>query len=77
MIINLFLLIFYNICNFEWYNLSKKQLNLKPGSEPRKMWEKFPIAVNFSIYVFNLTNPDEVQNGGKPHVQEVGPFVFE
>lgn len=41
------------------------------------MWEKFPIALNFSIYVFNLTNPDEVQNGGKPHVQEVGPFVFE
>ncbi|XP_039956690.1 sensory neuron membrane protein 1-like [Bactrocera tryoni] len=55
----------------------KGQLNLKPGSEPRQMWEKFPIALNFSIYVFNVTNPDEVQNGGKPRVQEVGPFVFE
>ncbi|XP_037942188.1 sensory neuron membrane protein 1-like [Teleopsis dalmanni] len=55
----------------------KSQINLKPGSDTRKLWEQFPIAINFSIYVFNLTNPEETQNGGKPILQEIGPFVFE
>ncbi|XP_075167837.1 sensory neuron membrane protein 1-like [Haematobia irritans] len=57
--------------------LCENQINLKPGSETRQMWEKFPISIKFSIYVFNVTNPDECQNGGKPKLQEVGPFVFE
>ncbi|XP_011292727.1 sensory neuron membrane protein 1-like [Musca domestica] len=57
--------------------LIKSQINLKPGSDSRKMWEKFPIYIKFSIYVFNVTNPQEVQDGGKPRLQEVGPFVFE
>lgn len=41
------------------------------------MWESFPIPIQFSIYVFNVTNHLEVETGGKPKLQEIGPFVFE
>lgn len=50
---------------------------MKPGSEIRKMFEKVPFAIDFKIYVFNYTNPEEVMRGGTPHVQEVGPYMFE
>ncbi|XP_055374670.1 sensory neuron membrane protein 1-like [Condylostylus longicornis] len=50
---------------------------LTPKSETRKLWEKVPFPVDFKVYVFNITNPDEVTNGGRPHVQEVGPFFFD
>lgn len=50
---------------------------LKPGSELREMWEVIPFYLNFRIYVFNVTNPDEVTKGGKPIIREIGPYFFE
>lgn len=42
----------------------------------RKDWTNIPMAVDFKIWLFNITNPDEVQNGGKPTVKEVGPYFY-
>ncbi|XP_031624944.1 sensory neuron membrane protein 1-like [Contarinia nasturtii] len=55
----------------------KGQLNLLPKSQLRPLYVKVPFFLDFRIYVFNLTNPDEVTKGGKPKVQEVGPYFFE
>jgi scavenger receptor class B protein 1 len=41
------------------------------------MWSKIPFALEFRIYLFNVTNPDEIKAGQKPILKEVGPFFFE
>lgn len=50
---------------------------LKPGTDIRAMWTRAPFAVDFLVYIFNVTNPDAVIAGEKPIVQEIGPYYFE
>ncbi|KAJ9589995.1 hypothetical protein L9F63_016887, partial [Diploptera punctata] len=51
-------------------------LALKKDSEIREMWSNFPDGIDFKIYVFNYTNPMEVQKGGKPVLHEIGPYFY-
>lgn len=54
-----------------------QNLYLEEGKEAFEKWKKTPIPVTFKVYIFNVTNPDEVMNNGAmPNVQEVGPYVF-
>lgn len=55
--------------------LSIKQLKLS-GGLVRKMYLNIPFPLSFKIYIFNITNKEEVQAGGKPHFQQIGPYVF-
>lgn len=55
----------------------KKGIALKPGSDIREMWTSFPLPLDFKIYMFNVTNPNEIMGGAKPIVQEVGPFFYD
>ncbi|KAH0954151.1 hypothetical protein HN011_012146 [Eciton burchellii] len=55
----------------------KKQIALKPGNEIRDMWSHFPLPLDFKVYLFNVTNADEIQEGKKPKLQEVGPFFYD
>lgn len=55
----------------------KKQLQLKEGKEIRDMWVKVPFAIEFKVYIFNVTNAKDVSNGDKPMLDEIGPFFFE
>ncbi|XP_018359576.1 PREDICTED: sensory neuron membrane protein 1-like isoform X1 [Trachymyrmex cornetzi] len=55
----------------------KKAVQLKPGSEIRDMWSVVPFPLDFKVYMFNITNPDEIKEGKKPRVQEVGPFFYD
>lgn len=40
-----------------------QNLQLKPGSQMRPMFDKIPFYLDFKIYVFNITNPEEVLVG--------------
>lgn len=55
----------------------KKQICLKPGTEIRDMWTAFPLPLDFKVYLFNVTNAEEIQEGKKPKLQEVGPFFYD
>lgn len=54
-----------------------KNIRLMPGTATRDMYLKIPFPLTFNIYLFNVTNPDDVLKGKTPVVQEVGPYVFE
>lgn len=41
------------------------------------MYTKVPFPIDFRIYVFNVTNKEEMIAGGKPKVQQIGPYYFE
>lgn len=56
----------------------KKQLPLKNGSESFSNWISPPVPVYFNVYVFNYTNAVEImsRDGVRPHVKEMGPYVY-
>ncbi|XP_053671092.1 sensory neuron membrane protein 1 [Anopheles nili] len=55
----------------------KQNVLLKPGTQIRDMFEKIPFPLDFKMHIFNVTNPDEIMRGGKPHVNDIGPLYFE
>lgn len=42
------------------------------------MWKETPIPMYLKLYMFNLTNPDDLKNSTdvKPNFVEMGPYVF-
>ncbi|KRF84429.1 sensory neuron membrane protein 2 isoform X3 [Drosophila virilis] len=46
------------------------------GSEQYKRFVNLPQPLNFKVYIFNVTNPDMIQNGAIPIVEEIGPYVY-
>ncbi|XP_058791804.1 sensory neuron membrane protein 1-like isoform X2 [Phymastichus coffea] len=55
----------------------KRKLSLRSGWPMRELWSKLPFVIENHVYVFNVTNPAEVERGAKPIVREVGPFVYD
>uniref|UniRef100_A0A336K3W5 Sensory neuron membrane protein 2 n=1 Tax=Culicoides sonorensis TaxID=179676 RepID=A0A336K3W5_CULSO len=54
----------------------KESVQLLEDSDQYYRWEALPQPLDFKVYFFNVTNVDEIQNGGKPRVVEVGPYVY-
>lgn len=55
----------------------KNNVLLMDNTAAYERWRKLPMAMQFKVYIFNVTNPSEVQNGSNPIVEEVGPYVYD
>ena len=53
-----------------------QQMRLVENSPALSRWANVTVPIYFSIYIFNVTNPNEFMAGEKPIVKEVGPFTF-
>ncbi|KFB46340.1 AGAP004643-PA-like protein [Anopheles sinensis] len=55
-----------------------QKLSMFEGSYLHRLWKKPPLEVFISIYVFNITNPEEFMSGKERlRVQEIGPYVYQ
>ncbi|XP_058792668.1 sensory neuron membrane protein 1-like [Phymastichus coffea] len=50
---------------------------LKKDSFRREYWSRLPFPFELRVYIFNVTNPDDIAKGGKPILNEVGPFIYD
>lgn len=46
------------------------------GSEQYQRFVNLPQPLQFNVYIFNVSNPMEVQQGDLPIVTEIGPYVY-
>lgn len=54
-----------------------QELILKKGSQTFDWWARPPVVPTIKVYVYNVTNADEfLNNGSKPIVEELGPYVY-
>ncbi|VUZ44067.1 unnamed protein product [Hymenolepis diminuta] len=49
---------------------------ITPSSSVYSQWVSPDTPILFSIYLFNITNQKEIEKGGKPRVQQLGPYVY-
>lgn len=53
------------------------QVALKQGGQSFGWWSKPPVEPVIRVYVYNVTNADEfLNNGSKPILDELGPYVY-
>lgn len=53
------------------------EVALRPGAKSYGWWSKPPVEPRISVYVYNVTNADEfLNNGSKPIIDELGPYVY-
>lgn len=49
---------------------------IKQGTPQYERFLALPQPLLFKVYIFNITNPQKVQEGELPIVKEVGPYVY-
>lgn len=53
-----------------------KQLALQDKSDAYDRFVELPLDLDMKLSIFNVTNVDEIMRGGKPRLQELGPYVY-
>ena len=51
-------------------------MTIVPGHLPFEQFQHPSVPMYKDIYFFNLTNAEEFVDGGRPRVEEVGPYSF-
>ncbi|XP_037870752.1 sensory neuron membrane protein 2 isoform X1 [Bombyx mori] len=54
----------------------QKNVQISNTSKMYDKWVKLPMPLDFKIYVFNVTNRDAINQGEKPNLKEIGPYVY-
>ncbi|RVE52909.1 hypothetical protein evm_002386 [Chilo suppressalis] len=54
----------------------QKNVQLENSSVMFEKWRKLPMPLTFKIYVFNVTNAEDINSGAKPMLTEIGPYVY-
>ncbi|KAJ2950825.1 hypothetical protein O0L34_g9096 [Tuta absoluta] len=54
----------------------QKNIQIDSSSQMFEKWRKIPFPLDFKIYVFNVTNAEDVNTGAKPKLAEIGPYVY-
>ncbi|CAL1526390.1 unnamed protein product [Lymnaea stagnalis] len=54
----------------------KKKVVISNTSETYDVWQDIPIPVYMQFYIFNVLNSEEIQNGEKPAVEQLGPYTY-
>ena len=52
------------------------KLVIKPSSPIYEQWKTPTVPVRMQFWVFNVENPLEVKQGGKPYVTQKGPYCY-
>ncbi|XP_014479622.1 PREDICTED: scavenger receptor class B member 1 [Dinoponera quadriceps] len=54
-----------------------KELVIRDGGRTYTWWKEPPVVPRMQLYIYNVTNADEfLNNGEKPALQELGPYVY-
>lgn len=54
----------------------QQQTMLEEGTETFERFVDIPQPLLFKVFIFNVTNPNEVIEGGVPKVKEIGPYIY-
>lgn len=54
----------------------QQQTVLEEGTEQFERWVDLPQPLLFKVFIFNVSNPSEIIDGGVPRVKEVGPYIY-
>ncbi|XP_062814626.1 scavenger receptor class B member 1 isoform X2 [Anolis carolinensis] len=53
-----------------------KNVRLEPNGMAFELWKDIPVPFYFSVYLFEVLNPDDILRGEKPVVNQRGPYVY-
>lgn len=51
-------------------------MRLAENSQTLSRWANVAVPIYFSVFMFNITNPDEFMSGDRPIMQQLGPYVY-
>ncbi|VDM31539.1 unnamed protein product [Hydatigera taeniaeformis] len=78
--INLFitvlLLILYGTFDQLVDRMIRASVVITPTSSVYSNWVSPDTPIYFSIYLFNITNKDDIEKGSKPRIEQIGPYVY-
>lgn len=65
------------LIDYSWIHFQIPQsVELIRDTAQYERWVELPQPLDFKVYIFNVTNVDEIQQGMQPKVEEIGPYVY-